>query len=168
MKTTFAVLFAVVLALLGLRGLLFPHVFVYEYKFGTLGSDPAYYWTGPFTGAALGTFEYGYPKPLPDIYIHWPDGYSARLLELREDALDSRFAKMKPLSRAYSSVLTGDIEVGFMKGRVRSLQYRHRQGWPCFSAHTDSPRFCFPLSRSDARELFGKPWDIHVHDIGWH
>jgi hypothetical protein len=153
---------AIVLALFFLKSIVFGYRYVYEYEFGALGSDLAHFWAGPFTKASFGTSEFGRgaANPLPDLYVHLPDMKPVKLSGLTEEFFVARFGKTsRRRIHGQHRGTVGDAEFGFQDGRLKHMTYFYKVGGPCFSKKADTKRYCFPLSTSDAKELFGKPKD---------
>jgi hypothetical protein len=159
-----------VLAVLLLYRTVFEHRDAYRYSFGDLSTTLYVFWSGPFTTASFGTYEFGgYPKSLPDVYLHWQDGRSLRLLDLDEAKFIALFGQThQPRRDGQSYGQTHDVEIGFMNGKPVSLKYFHREGWPCFSVEAKAARYCFPLYWWEARALFGRPDDATSAVGVWH
>jgi hypothetical protein len=142
--------------------MVFGYRYVYEYEFGGLASDLAHFWAGPFTKASFGTSEFHRdgPRALPNLYVHLPDTSPIKLDDLTEDMFTKSFGRTyAPRRDGLHHGRAGDAEFGFKDGLLKYMGYFYKLGWPCFSKNADSQRYCFPLSTSQAKELFGEPKD---------
>lgn len=157
------------------------HTVTYVFESGALSTDPAFIWTGPFTYAGIGTQEeWPIRRELPNLYLHLRGEAPVAMRSYTEDAFAKRHGETdRPRYNGYAYGHVGDARLGFAKGKLVRVDLWHDQGarnhqgprppvgWPCLSKGPDTTRFCLPISRSAAEELFGEPTERKSQGVPW-